>query len=76
MSDDYDPWFDVNHPMNVRTARRLSIAELEQMLRTDDEVPIEILPNGEIRTRDSGDRKVKVLTYRENLGGEYGSLAA
>ena len=42
-----------------------------------EEVPIEILPNGEIRAKnesthaDRGGRKP--LTMREDLGGEYGS---
>ena len=54
---------------------RPSIAELEALLRREDEVEIEILPNGEVRAKDAtstadrGGRKP--LTMREDLGGEY-----
>lgn len=57
--------------------RRPSIAELEKILQREDEVEIEILPNGEIRAKnestdaDRGGRKP--LTMREDLGGEYAS---
>lgn len=56
---------------------RPTIAELEQILQQEEEVPIEILPNGEVRALgsttavDRGGRKP--LTMREDLGGEYGS---
>jgi hypothetical protein len=56
--------------------QRPSIAELEAILQREDEVEIEILPNGEVRAKgqasdaDRGGRKP--LTMRENLGGEYG----
>ena len=52
-----------------------TIAELEAILAREEEVEIEILPNGEVRasgqssTLDRGGRKP--LTLRENLGGEY-----
>ncbi len=55
---------------------RPTIAELEAILQQEEEVPIEILPNGEVRERgttslaQTGGRKP--LTMRENLGGEYG----
>jgi hypothetical protein len=61
--------------MNALPKRRPTISELEALLRTDEEVPIEILPNGEIRAIGAGDRTVKPLTYREQLGGEYGIAA-
>ncbi len=54
---------------------RPSISELEAILQREDEVEIEILPNGEIRAKnestdaDRGGRKP--LTMREDLGGEY-----
>lgn len=50
-----------------------TIAELEKILNSDTEVPLEILPNGEIRSvkRKRGRPSKKVLTMRENLGGEY-----
>ena len=54
---------------------RPTIAELEAILAQEEEVPIEILPNGEVRAlgatspTELGGRKP--LTMRENLGGEY-----
>ena len=54
---------------------RLSISELEAILQREDEVEIEILPNGEVRAKNEtssaerGGRKP--LTMREDLGGEY-----
>jgi hypothetical protein len=56
---------------------RPTIAELEAILQSEEEVPIEILPNGEVRekgktsTLETGGRKP--LTMREDLGGEYGA---
>jgi hypothetical protein len=53
-----------------------TIAELEAILQNEEEVPIEILPNGEVRAKgqtssqELGGRKP--LTMREDLGGEYG----
>ena len=55
--------------------KRPSIEELEAILQREDEVEIEILPNGEVRAKDQttsaerGGRKP--LTMREDLGGEY-----
>lgn len=55
---------------------KMSIKQLEEILQHDDEIAIEILPNGEIRAKDSTSedetKPFKPLTYRENLGGEYG----
>jgi len=55
--------------------RRLTIAELEKLLNSDEDTAIEILPNGEVRavSRTEPDRH-KPLTMRENLGGEYVTL--
>jgi hypothetical protein len=56
---------------------RPTIAELEQILDREEEVEIEILPNGEVRAKgqtaahELGGRKP--LTMREDLGGEYAS---
>ena len=53
-----------------------TIAELEAILDKEEEVEIEILPNGEVRAKnqsnlvETGGRKP--LTMREDLGGEYG----
>ncbi len=55
--------------------RKPTIEELERMLDTEEDTPIEILPNGEIRAlgeSDPGERSYKKpLTMREDLGGEY-----
>ena len=56
-------------------ARKPTIQELERLLRSEEETPIEILPNGEIRERGGSDEAErgykKPLTMREELGGEY-----
>ena len=61
-------------------ARKPTIHELEQLLESEEDTPIEILPNGEIRARggsDPVDRDFKKpLTMREDLGGEYHSGSA
>lgn len=55
--------------------KRPTIEELEKILNSEESVPIEILPNGEIRklggssSENLGTRKP--LTYQEKLGGEY-----
>lgn len=55
--------------------RRPTIKELEAILEQEEDVPVEILPNGEIRAQGStsaaelGGRKP--ITMREDLGGEY-----
>ena len=55
--------------MNQRT----QIDELQRLLNSEEETPIQILPNGEIREvgsyADTGNKKP--LTMKENLGGEY-----
>ena len=59
-------------------SKKPTMAELEKILQKEDEQPIEILPNGEIRAinqasdAERGGRKP--LTMRENLGGEYGEV--
>jgi hypothetical protein len=54
-----------------------TIQELERILDQEEEIPIEILPNGEIRARgQTGVAELggkKPLTMREDLGGEYGT---
>jgi hypothetical protein len=51
------------------------IDELERLLNSEEDTPILILPNGEIRevgkatSADIGSKKP--LTMKENLGGEY-----
>lgn len=58
--------------------RKPTIHELEALLESDEELEITILPNGEIRAVDAngekvevGDARLKPITMRENLGGEY-----
>ena len=52
-----------------------TIQELERLLNSEEDTPIQILPNGEIRevgqtnAADLGTKKP--LTMKENLGGEY-----
>ena len=54
---------------------RPTIAELEAILEKEEQVEIEILPNGEIRARGESTQQElggkKPLTMREDLGGEY-----
>ncbi len=51
------------------------IDELEKLLNSEEDTPIQILPNGEIReiggatSADMGNKKPLIL--KENLGGEY-----
>ena len=56
-------------------SKRPTIAELEAILEQEEEVPIDILPNGEVRARGTTSPTElsgrKPLTMRENLGGEY-----
>lgn len=52
---------------------RMTLEELERLLNRDDEVVLEILPNGEIRQNGETTNSAKPLTMRENLGGEYGA---
>ena len=54
---------------------RPTIAQLELILEREEEVEIEILPNGEVRAKGQGATEElggrKPLTMREDLGGEY-----
>jgi hypothetical protein len=52
-----------------------TVLELEAILEAEEDTPIEILPNGEIRATGKGASELggrKPLTMREDLGGEYG----
>ena len=57
-------------------SRKPTIHELEAILEEEEDTPIEILPNGEVRTLGGSDAlergSRKPITMRENLGGEYG----
>jgi hypothetical protein len=56
-------------------AAKPTIYELEAILESEEQVALEILPNGEIRAAgrtsaaELGGKKP--ITMRENLGGEY-----
>ncbi len=56
--------------------KRPAVDELQKILERenswDEDHTIHILPNGEIRSAKGDTFKGKVLTMRENLGGEYG----
>jgi hypothetical protein len=55
---------------------RPTIAELESIFESEEQVEIDILPNGEVRARGTTSSYElggkKPLTMREDLGGEYG----
>ena len=57
------------------STKKPTIAELEQILASEQETEIEILPNGEVRAKGATSASElgghKLLTMRENLGGEY-----
>jgi hypothetical protein len=54
---------------------RPTIDQLEKILDSEEEVEIEILPNGEVRAKNGSSSGElggkKPLTMREDLGGEY-----
>jgi hypothetical protein len=56
-------------------SQQSKIDEMERLLNSEEDTPIQILPNGEIRqigqatSADMGNKKP--LTMKENLGGEY-----
>ncbi len=56
-------------------SQQSKIDELERLLNSEEDIPIQILPNGEIRqigqTTPSELGNKKPLTMKENLGGEY-----
>ena len=53
------------------TTNKPTIEQLEKMLDSDEEPPIQILPDGTVVIRAREAREQKPLTFRENLGGEY-----
>jgi hypothetical protein len=58
--------------------KKLSLEELEAVLNSEEETPIQILPNGEIREAGQASAAEvglkKPLTMKEDLGGEYGEM--
>jgi hypothetical protein len=55
--------------------QKASIDDLERLLNEEEDTPIQILPNGEIRQEGNASASEmggkKPLTMKENLGGEY-----
>jgi hypothetical protein len=55
--------------------KKPTIQELERLLEQEQDIPVEILPNGEIRERNSTHPSElggkKPITMKEQLGGEY-----
>lgn len=67
-----DPWTDEDlRAFLKKRFGKPTIEELEAILDKDEDCPIMIMPNGEIRAMDGGAAPPKVMTMRENLGGEY-----
>lgn len=56
-----------------RIKNKPTIKELEALLNSEEDDPIEILPNGEIRAikKSKNKKKLTVLTMGQVLGGEY-----
>jgi hypothetical protein len=58
--------------------KKPTIQELEALLNSEEDVKIQILPNGEIRqlsaatSNEVGNKKP--LTMKEDLGGEYAGI--
>ena len=56
-------------------SRKPTIHELEAILDEEEDMPIEILPNGEVRALGGSDLSEtgyrKPITMQEDLGGEY-----
>ena len=57
-------------------SQKPTIHELEAILDEEEDSPVEILPNGEVRPVGNSDAVErgyrKPITMREDLGGEYG----
>ena len=51
--------------------KKPTIAELEKLLNAEESKPIRILPDGSIKVGRKR-KSEKVITMREDLGGEYG----
>ena len=51
--------------------RKMTIAELEKLLNSEDDRPVVILPNGKVRLAKGRQKPAVVMTSKQNLGGEY-----
>ena len=52
--------------------KKPTIEQLEKILNSPDEIPIKIMPNGEIRAIKKRKSKPKILTMREASTMQYG----
>jgi len=62
----------------MKRKKKPTIEAIEKLLNSEEDDPIEILPNGQIRAIKGGKKRKKdpnILTMKENLGGEYGVAA-
>jgi len=65
----------------VKKKKMPTIAQLEALLKSEEDVPLTIMPNGEVRRlkgkalKLAQQEKLKPITYKEDLGGEYGVAA-
>lgn len=50
--------------------QKITLAELEAILNSEEDISVQILPNGEIVMGENKSDK-KPLTMKEQLGGEY-----
>ena len=61
--------------------KKITIAQLEVILKNEEDISVDILPNGEIRVLTDKERaklkkdNIKPITMKEDLGGEYGIAA-
>ena len=60
--------------MRKKEIQNPSIEALAKLLKAESDVPIQIMPNGQVF---QGGRKTKIkpIILRENLGGEYSEAA-
>lgn len=65
--------------MRKKKLKNPTIDELKALLDSEEDFPLTILPNGEVRAFTKKEKKEffkKVpLTYKEDLGGEYAEAA-
>lgn len=53
------------------SSNKPTIDELEKILNSEEDTNIVIMPNGQIKKLKGKKKPQKVLTMKENLGGEY-----
>jgi len=52
--------------------KKPTITELEKLLNSEEDQAITILPNGQIKRSKKSKKGNPLVTFKENLGGEYG----